>query len=127
MTKASSSQAQYLADFGVPIDGNRLQLARATAVWGTRLAILVRAGLRRRRRLARLSQEHVAQLVGSHRPIVARVELGKHVPTLDVCAMHAAQCGGLLRDIARAIDRAIDVTPRRRVCAQANRTAEVHA
>lgn len=69
------------------------------------------AELRRLRLSAGLSQAQVAVYCDSHRPIIGRVESGRHCPSIEVCAVHAAVCGGSLADVFLAIDRAVGLLP----------------
>jgi|SRR6187549_1096981 len=71
------------------------------------------AELRRLRLAAGLSQGQVACFVDSHRPIIARIECGWHVPTLETCELFTAVCGGSLLDVSRVIDRALGLSHRR--------------
>jgi len=77
------------------------------------LANAIGAELRRMRLAAGLSQAQVARLVDSHRPIIARIECGWHVPTLETCELFTAVCGGSLLDVSRVIDRALGLSHRR--------------
>lgn len=70
---------------------------------------------------AGLSQRAVARLIESHRPIIARVENGRHTPTIETCQLIAAVTGGDLRRLWRAVDRVIGWPKRRRVSARAGR------
>jgi transcriptional regulator with XRE-family HTH domain len=54
------------------------------------LAQRVGARLRELRQDAELTQQEVADRMGSHRPIVSRIESGKHLPSLGEVARYAA-------------------------------------
>lgn len=55
----------------------------------TALSKAVGSRLRELRQDAELTQEQVARAMQSHRPIVARIERGKHVISLDVLQRYA--------------------------------------
>jgi DNA-binding XRE family transcriptional regulator len=84
-----------------------------------RIARAAGAELRRLRLAAGFSQTQVAFACGSYREIVARIERGAHVPTLETCALLAAVCGGSLHDVLGAVDRALGLTAPRRARARA--------
>jgi DNA-binding XRE family transcriptional regulator len=63
--------------------------------------------LRRLRREAGLSQGELAKLIGSHRPIVARIENGHHVASLDTCDRIARACGSDIEQVAFVVDVAL--------------------
>lgn len=94
-----------------------------------RIALAVGAELRRMRLAAGLSQQQVAVLIDSHRPIVCRIERGMHMPTFETCELFAAVTGGDLRDVLAAVDRVVglDRLRRSRVSARARRTTAVLA
>jgi transcriptional regulator with XRE-family HTH domain len=81
----------------------------------TVIALAVGGELRRLRQRAGLSQAQVAVYIESHRPIIARIESGRHVPTLETCELFVAVCGGSLVDVGRAIDRAVGLHARTEV------------
>jgi transcriptional regulator with XRE-family HTH domain len=83
------------------------------AIAPDRIALAVGSELRRLRRRAGLSQRQVALAIDSYREIIGRAERGLHTQRLDIVVAHAAVCGGTLRDIGRAIDRAMGVRYRR--------------
>lgn len=70
------------------------------------------AALRRLRVRAGFTQGDVAALLNSHRPIISRIEAGRHTPTLNVAARYARACGGGLGHVLLAIDQALGVLPR---------------
>jgi transcriptional regulator with XRE-family HTH domain len=55
----------------------------------TALSQAVGARLRELRRDAELTQEQIARAIGSHRPIIGRIERGKHVLSVDVLQRYA--------------------------------------
>lgn len=75
--------------------------------FGHRLALAVGARLRLARQARGLTQQEVARAIASHRPIVARTEHGRHVPSLDVLARHGAAVGLSLRDLGETMDAVI--------------------
>jgi transcriptional regulator with XRE-family HTH domain len=78
-----------------------------------RIARAAGAELRRLRLAAGLSQGQVAFHCDSYRSIIGRIERGVHCPTIEVCGLVAAVCGGSLRDVLGAVDRALGLRPRR--------------
>lgn len=66
-----------------------LKLLRAPVPAPRTIGQRIGAELRRLRLEAELTQEDVAQLMGSHRPIVCRLERGVHTHTLDEVARYA--------------------------------------
>ena len=68
-----------------------------------------------RLRLARLArgmtQAQVADIIHSHRPVVARTERGQHCTELHATVLHALAVGLTLRDIGDCVDDAL--RPRR--------------
>jgi transcriptional regulator with XRE-family HTH domain len=79
------------------------------------IAEAVGAELRRLRQRAGLSQGDVARLTGTHRPIIGRIEHGRHCPTLAIAVLHAEVCGGGARDVLRVVDRVLGLAqPKRR-------------
>jgi putative transcriptional regulator len=51
---------------------------------------VVGARVRELRLEAELTQQELADRIGSHRPIIGRIERGVHVVTLEVCVRVAA-------------------------------------
>lgn len=86
----------------------------------TSIAVSVGAELRRLRERACISQRDLAQRTGMHRPIVSRIERGKHCPSLELAVLQAEACGGSMWDVLRAVDRA-SALPEKRVSARAGR------
>jgi hypothetical protein len=72
-----------------------------------RVRIAAAAELRRLRRLSGLTLEHVAARSNTHKPIVCRVEKGKHTVRLETVARIAEANGGSLRDVLEAVDQAL--------------------
>jgi transcriptional regulator with XRE-family HTH domain len=68
------------------------------------LSIAMGARLREARLDRGLTQADVARLSGSHRPIVARTELGKHLPDLTCLVRHGAAVGVGLAEIGAVLD-----------------------
>jgi len=64
----------------------------------------VGAYLRQLRVDAELSQSQMAALVGSHRPIVARVEAGRHMPEPETLARYARALGLTLDTVTACLD-----------------------
>lgn len=62
------------------------------------------ARIRELRLDAELTQEQLAFLVGTHRPIVGRVENGRHVITIETVACYAAALGLEMGDLLVALD-----------------------
>jgi transcriptional regulator with XRE-family HTH domain len=71
------------------------------------LQVAIGARLRELRLAAGLSQQTVAERAGSHRPIIARMERGAHVPNLEGAILIAEVCGGDWRDVTKVLDRVI--------------------
>lgn len=71
---------------------------------GDVLAVALGARLRHARIRRGLTAAEVAKRIGSHRPIVSRTERGRHTPTLDGIARHAAAVGLDLAAIGACID-----------------------
>lgn len=90
------------------------------------IGVAIGAELRRMRVDAGLTQGRFAVLIDSHRPIVSRIERGKHVPTLEVCQLYAAVTGQSVRRVARVIDRVCGLR-RPRVSARRARNQELAA
>ncbi len=90
-------------------------------VTSDRIAIAAGAELRRMRIAAGLTQQQVAVLTESHRPIICRIERGAHMPTFETCELIAAVTGGDLRNVLSAVDRVRGATSvrRRRVSVRA--------
>lgn len=91
------------------------------------IARVVGARLRELRIDAELTTEQVAQLMGSHRPIVSRLENGKHDPDLNSISRYARALGLDLADVLVCLDpdwRAADtaVVDMRDSVASRNRT-----
>lgn len=57
------------------------------------VAKAIGAEIRRCRNEAGISQEALARRLGTHRPIVARVERGVHVPEIDLVCRYAHALG----------------------------------
>jgi hypothetical protein len=78
-----------------------------------RVRIAAAAELRRLRRISGLTLDHVAARASTHRPIVGRIEKGKHAIRVDTAKRIAEANGGSLRDVLEAVDRALglDGTP----------------
>jgi transcriptional regulator with XRE-family HTH domain len=72
-----------------------------------RIAVFVGGELRTLRLRAGLSLRALAELSGSHRPVIGRTELARNVPKLETAVLLAELCGGSARDVGRAIDRAL--------------------
>jgi DNA-binding XRE family transcriptional regulator len=72
-----------------------------------RIALAAGAQLRRMRVAAGLSQRQVAVFIGTHRPIIYRLERGAHMPTFETCQLYAAVTGGRLADVFTAVDQAL--------------------
>jgi transcriptional regulator with XRE-family HTH domain len=75
--------------------------------FGYDLRVSIGIRLRALRLQAGLSQQRVAELAGSHRPIIARMEKGHHVPTLQGAICFAEICGGSWRDVTEVLDEVI--------------------
>jgi len=58
----------------------------------------------RMRVAAGLSQRVMAERTGIHRPIIARIEAGRHLPRLITLRRYAKACGAPITDFAAAID-----------------------
>jgi transcriptional regulator with XRE-family HTH domain len=56
------------------------------------------------RNRAGISQKEVSKRAGIHRPIVARIELGTHEPSLETVARLCAAMGCKLRDVLIVLD-----------------------
>lgn len=67
--------------------------------------------LRRLRVEAGLTQADIAERTNSHRPIIGRIEHGRHMTTVDVADAYARACGGGLGHVLLAIDRALGLLP----------------
>lgn len=67
--------------------------------------------LRRLRLQAGLTQRELANRVGSHRPIICRIEHGRHTTSVEVAAEFAYACGGGLGHVLLAIDKALGLVP----------------
>lgn len=67
--------------------------------------------LRALRLRARLSQTEVARRIGIDRPVVGRLERGRHGATLESCARFAAACNADVRSVLEALDRLIGLPP----------------
>jgi DNA-binding XRE family transcriptional regulator len=63
--------------------------------------------LRAMRVRADLRQADITRATGIHRPIVARIERGRHSSSLETCARYVAACGGTMRELGDAIDAAL--------------------
>lgn len=70
----------------------------------TPLSIAVGSCLRGARLAAGLTCAEVAAALGSHRPVVGRVERGLHGHDVLLLARHAAAVGVTLADIGRVVD-----------------------
>lgn len=66
--------------------------------------------LARLRQRAHMTQNQLAEALGSHREIVCRTESGRHTPSIELCARQAAACGGSLADVLRAIDQELGLS-----------------
>ncbi len=79
------------------------------ALWvdGTVLARTVGRALRAARLARGLTQHDVARALGTHRPIVARTEAGRHMSTLDRITRHALVVGLTLDDLGALIDASV--------------------
>jgi transcriptional regulator with XRE-family HTH domain len=60
--------------------------------------------MREVRLLARVSQREMARRIGSHRPIISRIELGEHAPNLDTILRFAKALGVQPSAILSALD-----------------------
>lgn len=45
------------------------------------------------RQKAKMTQSELAARVGTHRPLVARIEAGQHVPTIETIVLYARALG----------------------------------
>jgi len=68
--------------------------------------------LRRLRHRAGLTAAELADLLGSHRPIISRIERGTHTTKVDTAARFARACGGGLGHVLLAIDLELGALPR---------------
>lgn len=68
------------------------------------LAQRVGARLRELRRDAEITQREVAARMGTHRPVVTRLESGKHLPRLDEVARYGAALGLDLATVLVCLD-----------------------
>lgn len=68
------------------------------------VSALVGAELRVMRVRAGYTTTRLAQHVDSHRPIITRIENGRHAPTLETIELIAAVCDADVRDVTRAVD-----------------------
>lgn len=72
-----------------------------------RIAIAVGAKLRELRHRRGLSQEQLAHLMESHRPIVGRIERGTHIATMETISRFIVATGGQraeLLEVFAAVD-----------------------
>jgi transcriptional regulator with XRE-family HTH domain len=53
------------------------------------------------------TQEKLAQHMGTHRPIVCRIERGVHSVDLHTITSFVLACGGNLQEVTLAVDRAL--------------------
>ena len=74
---------------------------------GAELAKTVGLALRAARLARGLTQEDVARMTRSHRPIVARTEGGLHTPNLSVVVKHMIAVGFPLSDLGTLIDASV--------------------
>lgn len=72
------------------------------------LTLIVARRYRRLRKERKVTQKEVARRVGSHGPIIARFESGKHCPSLAFLERIAAAIGLRCVDIIRAVDSPIE-------------------
>lgn len=68
---------------------------------------VVACHLRAMRKRVGLSQEVLAMRMGSHRPIVCRMEQGKHTLEIATIRAYVHACGGELSEITQALDLAL--------------------
>ncbi len=86
---------------------------------------LVGPELRRLRKAAGMTQLQVALRSGMHRPIVARIEAGRHAPDIATIKRYCSAVGQPMRVVLEHVDaHEIDVAPfssrwRRRVTGEA--------
>ena len=78
------------------------------------LPLFVGAVAKRMRKEAGLSQHTLAAKIGSHHPIISRLEQGKHHQSLPILARWAAACGCPLTRFTVAIDHYLGLLPERR-------------
>ena len=72
-----------------------------------RIRYAVAARLRLLRRRSGLTMTHVAARASTHRPVVGRIERGKHTVSIDTATRIAEANGGGLRDVLEAIDEVL--------------------
>lgn len=71
---------------------------------GRFIAKTVGAELRFLRQEAELTQNQIAEATGIHRPIVARIERGKHCPSLEVVEAYARALELEVLDVLACLD-----------------------
>ena len=82
---------------------------KCSALEMARLRLAIGVELRRLRIESGLTLREVAERTGSHHPIIARIEQGHHIVTLETADRFARACGGSLLDVARVIDRSLEL------------------
>ena len=91
------------------------------------LALVVGGKLRVLRGRAGMSLEEVAVIMRSHRPIVGRLEAGRHLQDLDQIEAFCEAVGADIREVLEEVDRALGLEDRlarrRRTEARAAREA----
>ncbi len=75
-------------------------------LWGRRAGLLIGCRIKRQRVLRRLTQAELAKRVGTHRPLVARVERGLSCPTLQTLLEYADALEMPISELMQCVDDA---------------------
>jgi transcriptional regulator with XRE-family HTH domain len=68
------------------------------------MAVAIGARVRARRHELGMTQHVLAERIGTYREIVKRVELGRHLPDLEVLRFYAVALGVRLSELVSAAD-----------------------